>query len=99
MDDRGLTAFLQELYAAAPEPGGWEGVAASAARLMDASSCSLQLQDQARGEVDLAATTQNFHAKALEIYRDHYNQPDEWKERYAKLGFGEEIKKRQGEKK
>ena len=89
MDERGLTAFLQELYAAASGPGDWAAVAAGAASLMNASSCSLQMRDQSHGGIDIAAATPNFQPEALEVYRDHYYQHDEWTKRAAKAGLGQ----------
>lgn len=88
MDLRQFSALVESLYEAALNPEGWRNVAPDLARAFHSGSCAIQLRDLANGQTVILSNTDNYDAKALADYENHFYATDMYVDGALKVGFG-----------
>jgi len=73
-----LLDFVGDLYDAAADPLGWQGMALKLARLFGAESCLIQVADLVAGGAQFLDVTENYSAPFWADYRSYYYRQDAW---------------------
>lgn len=90
--ERQLATVIADIYEAAVEPGGLDGLARIIARALECESGFIALLEAAPEGglprmVGLPSATANFDAAARSSYAEHYHRCNVWYERGSKMGM------------